>query len=194
MLEVDVGRLRRRRPVGVEQRVERYHRFVDDLQAVVFDPKTKLPFTGPYARTQTAALLIGIAAHESGLAPDVDLGPCKRDTPGTKLRCDSGHAACVLQVHVTVLQADGRRTTREGWTLEELFQDRQKCFRSGLAAARGSMGMCQKNGPEGSLAAYAAGTCDTEAGLKGSRELWAYYQRASGAAVLVKDEVALAEP
>lgn len=177
----------------VEDRVARYHRFVDDLEAVVFDPATKLPFSGPMARSQTAALLIGIAAHESGLAPDVDLGPCKRDTPATKLRCDSGHAACTLQVHVTVLQADGRRTTREGWTLEDLFADRQKCFRAGLAAARGSMGQCKSHGDEGRLAAYAAGTCDSEAGLKGSRELWAYYQRASGAATMSKDDVALQE-
>lgn len=175
----------------VEQRRARYESFANDLEAVVFDPATKLPFAGPMARSQTAALLIGIAAHESGLAPDVDLGPCKRDTPATKLRCDSGHAACVLQVHVTVLQADGRRTTREGWTLEDLFADRQKCFRAGLAAARGSLGMCNAHGDEGRLAAYASGSCDSEAGLKGSRELWAYYQRASGAAVMAKDDVAL---
>lgn len=178
----------------VESRVVRYHAWVDDLERVVFDADTKLPFTGPFARSQSAALIIGIAAHESGLAPDVDLGPCKRDTPATKTRCDSGHAACTMQVQATFIQADGRRTTREGWTLEELFADRTKCFRAGLAAARGSLGMCNSHGDEGRLAAYAAGSCDSEAGLRGSRELWAYYQRASSAAVMVRDDVALHEP
>jgi hypothetical protein len=151
----------------VEERTERYREIATDLEAVIDEDPDTLAFAGPSARQLTAALVLGVAFHESeAFAPDVDLGPCNRGANGK--RCDSGRAACLMQVHATF---DGR--TREGWTLEELSADRRKCFRAGLNGLRSSLGMCRRNRENERLAAYASGSCDR--GQRGSRELWAMF-------------------
>lgn len=109
-----------------EARTERYVSIANDMAAVVLDPKESPLYAGPKARGRTAALLTAVAFMESGFAPDVDKGPCYRGKDGKGVRCDSGRSACVMQVMV------GAERTREGWTREELFADRQKCFRTAL--------------------------------------------------------------
>lgn len=150
----------------VEERTERYRAIATDLEAVIDEDPEALAFAGPSARQLTAALVLGVAFHESeAFAPDVDRGPCNRGRNGT--RCDSGRAACLMQVHATFA---GK--TREGWTLEDL-RDRRKCFRAGLNGLRSSLGLCRKNRENERLAAYASGSCDR--GQRGSRELWAMF-------------------
>lgn len=138
----------------VAERRERFVAIASDLEAVVWDPETKPIFRGPNGRAKTAALIMAVAWHESGFARDVDLGPCWRGRRGDGTRCDSGRAACLMQIH-----AD-RGTTPEGWTLADLFADRKKCFRAGLRLLRSSFGQCKANPWEHRLAAFASGRCD----------------------------------
>ena len=102
-----------------------------------------------------ATLLLAVAQHEGGFALDVDRGPCRAGT------CDSGAAACLLQIH-----AD--REMRA-----QLFADRKLCFSMGLAALKSSAATCRKLPIEERFAAYAAGSCSSVAGRKASRELFA---------------------
>ena len=98
-----------------------------------------------------ALLILAVAQHESGFALDVDKGPCRAGT------CDSGRAACMMQIHAS--------TQRRA----ELFADRRECFRVGLAALKSSMASCRENDEATKLAQYASGTCLR--GKKGAREL-----------------------
>lgn len=156
-----------------EERRDRYEAIAADAYLVAFDPDTKPIFTGPRGRAATAALLLAVAYHESGFAPDVDRGPCfrggKKKGLSIRSRCDGGRAACMLQVWVG---RDGK--TPEGWTKQDLFDDRTKCFRAGLRGLRSSAGRCRKNAPDTFFAAYASGSCDR--GLKGARELYMLHQ------------------
>lgn len=136
------------------ERGERYAAIAADLEAVVYDPEVKPIFRGPRGRAKTAALIMAVAFHESGFARDVDFGPCYRGKSGDGTRCDSGRAACLMQVH-----ADHGKTP-DGWTLQELFEDRKKCFRAGLRLLRSSFGQCRANAYEHRLAAFASGRCD----------------------------------
>lgn len=103
-----------------------------------------------------ALLILAVAHHESGFALDVDKGPCRAGT------CDGGHAACMMQIWSN----DPKERAR-------LFADRRACFEKGLKALHNSRDLC---GPgELVFSAYAAGSCISEAGHKGSRELYRYW-------------------
>jgi len=62
----------------------------------------------------------------------------------------------------------GSGQTREGWSREELFADRQKAARAALHLVRRSINACRALGPDAALNAYASGRCDRgqEAGQK----------------------------
>jgi hypothetical protein len=147
----------------VAERKARYASIANDMEEFVFDEKTRPVFGGPHGRARTAALLLAVAYHESGFMKDVDIGPCYRGKNGQSTRCDSSKSACLMQIRV----ADGK--TPEGYTREELFQDRKKCFRAGLRLLRSSLGMCRHLPLKHRLAAYASGSCDK--GLEGSEML-----------------------
>lgn len=141
-----------------EARAERYRGIAEAAVEVAYDPRERALFQGPHGRKRTASLLLAIAFFESGYAPDVDRGPCypARDTKTGLVRCDGGRSACLLQIQV------GAGTTAEGWTRDELFADRVKCFRAGLHLARKSFTKCgPKLGAAGALNAYATGACET---------------------------------
>lgn len=140
----------------VEKR-SRYVAIAIDLEDAVLASE---PLPG-MNRRRTAATLLGIAFMESGFARDADVGPCATDK-----RCDRGASACLMQIKV------GGGTTREGWTREELFADRTKCFRAGLAKARNSMRAC-----DGELTAYAVGHCDSLIGKAAGRSRLAMGRR-----------------
>ncbi|APR88518.1 hypothetical protein A7982_13867 [Minicystis rosea] len=152
-----------------EARSARYRSIAEDLQAVAYDPAERPLFAGKRGRARTAALLLALALKESGLAPDTDRGPCYRGRDGRNARCDSGRSACMLQIRV------GKGTTPEGWTKEDLFADRRKCFRAGLHLARRSVGACSQDGPDFILNAYASGVCGL--GHQQSRERVALAER-----------------
>ena len=135
------------------QKEARYQSIADDLYAVAYDPNETPLFKGNKGRARTAALLLAIAYHESGFAHDVDIGPCYRGRDGQGARCDHGRSACVMQIHI------GDKTTAQGYSRDELFADRKKCFRAGLALVRRSLSECRHLDSKHRLNAYASGVC-----------------------------------
>jgi hypothetical protein len=115
------------------------------------------------ARTQTeAAILLGIAYHESGFAPDVDAGRCYRGR-GWERRCDGGRAVSLWQLQEgDAEKREAMRTSRRAAAVEALRR------------AAGSMKACRGQGP--ALALYAGGACHR--GHRAARELDASIRRA----------------
>lgn len=136
-----------------EARLERYVGIAGAAYRVAFDPGVAPVYPGKDGRKKTASLLLGIAFAESGFAPDVDRGPCYRGKDGKGVRCDSGRSACLMQIQI------GAGVTAEGWTQADLFADRERCFRAGLALVRKSFVACAKEGDGHALDAYATGVC-----------------------------------
>lgn len=132
-----------------EERATRLAGVAEDI-AQVAESEAPLPF-GSAPRANSAALLVAVASLESDFAIDVDKGPCSTRIKG---RCDGGASACILQIHV------GAGKTHQGWTREELFADRRKCLRAGLALMRRSMNACASAPLLDRLAAYASGLCE----------------------------------
>jgi hypothetical protein len=124
----------------------RYAEIARAAAAVAFDPASKPLVAGPRARTQTLAIMLSVAHHESGFRRDVDLGlgPLARG---------SGTDSCLMQIRV------GRGNTEEGYSHEQLVADRDKCFRAGLRLLRRSIGACRSLPPLDWLSAYARGQC-----------------------------------
>jgi hypothetical protein len=124
----------------------RYAEIARAAARVAFDPMERPPVAGPRARSQTLAVMLSVAFHESGFRRDVDLGlgPLARGT---------GVDSCLMQIRV------GRGTTVEGYSHADLVGDRDKCFRAGLRALRRSIGACRGFAPLDWLSAYARGQC-----------------------------------
>lgn len=93
-------------------RAARYDAIAADVAAVVYAPDAVLLYAGPRARAHTAALLVAVAVLESGLAADVDRGPCYRGRDGRGPRCDRGRAYSLWQVHDPAVQGDRRAAAR----------------------------------------------------------------------------------
>ena len=110
-------------------RAARYEAIAADVAAVVYAPDAIVLYAGPRARAHTAALLVAVAVLESGLAADVDRGPCYRGRDGRGPRCDRGRAFGLWQVHAPEVEGDRRAAARAALRL----------MRSSLgwAAARG---------------------------------------------------------
>lgn len=145
----------------------RYDQASKDLATVVTDPAEEPIWPGPNGRLATARLLLAIAWHESGFMRDADVGPC--DQKGA--RCDHGRSFCMAQIQV------GTGKTAEGWTGQDLFQDRTKCFRAALHLVRKSFHACEAQPEVYRLAAYASGMCDRLSGQARSREIMVLYGR-----------------
>ncbi|WP_245678473.1 hypothetical protein [Chondromyces crocatus] len=124
----------------------RYEAIAEAAARVAYDPELDPVFRGPRGRATTMALLLSIAKHESGFRRDVDLGkgPLSRG---------SGTDSCLLQIRV------GKGKTAEGWTHEDLVEDREKCFRSGHALIKRSFGACRNLPMLDWLGAYTRGRC-----------------------------------
>jgi len=93
-------------------REARYSEIATDIAAVVYAPDAVVLYAGPRARAHTAALLVAVAVLESGLAADVDRGPCYRGRDGRGPRCDRGRAFGLWQVHDRAVQGDRRAAAR----------------------------------------------------------------------------------
>lgn len=120
-----------------EQRLERYKGIAEAAAEV---GKTKA----------VAAELLALSLHESGWSRDVDLGLCYRGKDGKSTRCDSGRAACLMQVRTDV---------HREYKAEELFADRKKCFAAGLAVLNRHKRQCAKLSPDHAYDGYASGSC-----------------------------------
>lgn len=129
-----------------EEGKARYEEIAKAVERVAFDPSVKPLYKGDRARSQTMALLLSIAYHESGFRKDVDLGI-------GKLARGSGLDSCVMQVRV------GAGKTQEGWTHKDLVSDREKCFRAALAIVRRSFNQCRKLDQLDWLGGYTRGRC-----------------------------------
>jgi len=120
----------------VEQRTTRYRSIAEDIAVTTGDPRE-------------LAVLVAVAYHESGFAPDVDKGPCYRGPRQDSARCDGGRAASMWQI-----QAAGDDDAAD------LFAHRRVAAARALKAIRRSARTCvQKHGREAALRVYASGTC-----------------------------------
>ncbi len=142
-------------------REARYLAIATDVAAVVYAPDARTLYAGPRGRARTAALLVAVAVLESGLAADVDLGPCYRGRDGRSSRCDSGRAHSLWQVHSPEVAGDRRAAAREalrrsrgsfamaaargrerGWSAEEVARHRLDVYAgSGAASATRAGGL-----------------------------------------------------
>lgn len=111
-------------------------------EAIAADIASAVYMTPEQHQRQAAALLVAIASHESGFAPDVDAGRCYRG-PGWRSRCDGGRA-------VSLWQLQGR---------PELAGDRAGAARAALSLATRSIRACSSKGPDAGLRLYASGSC-----------------------------------
>ena len=130
-------------PPASDADLQRYKAIAEDIEAVAYDPAEPAAFDGPEGRARTALLLASTAYDESYFRADVDDG---------RARGDSGHSVCVMQVWV-----EGH--TREGWTADELVQDREKCIRAALHILRGSLAWCRQLSGGDRLGGYTHGKC-----------------------------------
>jgi hypothetical protein len=99
---------------------------------------------------------VAVAYHESGFAPDVDLGPCYRGPRNDSPRCDGGLAVSMWQIR------------RVGDDAADLFANMRKAAAAALKKIWHSAKRCvPRYGREAGLRAYASGSC--ERGVKESR-------------------------
>jgi hypothetical protein len=147
-----------------EEAFDRYITIANDIAAAAEgEAKSEL------GAKQRAALLLAVAVGESGLALDVDRGPCYRQG-GYKLRCDGGTSFTLWQLKHAIVDGQPVR----GRELEGTA-NRPRAARGALRAILGSLGMCKKLAPEDRLSGYGVGRC--VAGNKSVRARWALYQR-----------------
>lgn len=151
-----------------EQTQQRYEEIANDLVSVVYDPKNKPIFKGPDGRAHTAAVMLSIIFHESGFRRDVDKGEISG-------RGDYGSSWCLMQIRAGKFPSktrpwnfiydrppqwgDHKEDIENGFTGQELVNNRKLCFYEGLKMIRWSYARCgQKPGEK--LKVYASGSCD----------------------------------
>lgn len=156
-----------------EEGKARYEKIADAMISVVYDPSESPIFTGKYGRARTLALVASVSWFESGYRKDVDLGT------GALGRGDNGKSWCMMQVMLgtpdpkiggtksrvfltqdsfkVVQPNDSRWASAYGG--EDLVQDRQKCFRTGLHLLRNSFRACRSLPVEDRLGVYGSGKC-----------------------------------
>lgn len=158
-----------------EETIARYRSIATDVIEVSFNPEIQVPFTGPSARTRTAALILGVMFHESSFTKHVDYGL------GKYARGDEGRSWCMMQLNIgsgrTLVWntkhdrpkawGDDPADLFEGYTGEEVVKDRKKCIQEGLKVLRLSIRGCRSNALLEKLASYTSGDCNK--GLEKSR-------------------------
>lgn len=131
---------------GAEEARARYESIADDIAFVSLDPDEPPVFEGTSGRAKTALLVAAIASYESGYRKDVDTG---------QVRGDHGKSWCIMQIQV-------RGKTAEGWTGEDLVEERKRCVRAALHRIRASFVMCRKLPLLDRLSGYTLGRCRKE--------------------------------
>lgn len=137
-----------------KERTDRYQEIAQDIAEVVSEGQN----TPATSRRYTASLLFAIAIHESGLAKDVDVGPCAPERL-KKGGCDGGRAASLWQI--------------QGYDVPT----RRDAARIALRLARRSLMVCRDLPPPERLAAYAAGNCASKMGRFRSSEIYSLQKR-----------------
>ena len=154
----------------VEDATSRYEDIAKDVAYVVWDEDEKPIFHGSRGRERTAMVLLAVATFEGGFRKDVDFGV------GKMSKGDGGKSWCLNQVNLGKRDSVGSTPNRivvnigggfkitdhqdEGWSGQDLVDDRQKCFHAALSILRSSFASCSRNPMEERLTQYASGHCD----------------------------------
>lgn len=150
----------------IEEATERYQSIADDIVSVVYDPETPPLFKGSLGRARTASVVLSVMLHESSFMRHVDFGL------GKYARGDMGQSWCLMQLRVgsgrtmrwdtvrgrPAAVGDNSSTVFEGYTGEELVNDRKVCIREGLKVLAISFGGTQGLPLEDRLRIYASGS------------------------------------
>lgn len=153
-----------------EQAEERYHSIAEDITTVLWSNPSL--FAGVDGRLKTASVVASIMFKEGSFRRDVDLGL------GGAARGDGGSSWCLMQVKAGSGRTGTWNTAKhrfrqwgdpegdlvQGWTGEELVQDRKKCIEAGYRIMSTSFSMCRKLPVEAWLRAYASGNCEDDGG------------------------------
>ncbi len=155
----------------------RYDSIAKDLLGVIYHPKTKPLFTGPYGRARTMAVVLSVMFHESSFMRHVDYGL------GKYARGDKGKSVCMMQIFVDdgrtmrwnvvenrpVKWKDPKADIFEGYTGDEILADRQICIREGLKVLMVSFGGTKGMPLDDRLRIYASGSRDKGAASSRNR-------------------------
>lgn len=130
-------------PESPESIVHRYRGIALAIATAAVTPRGAETAVALSEGQRRAAVLIGIARHESGpFEKDVDVGPCK----GAAAHCDGGRSVGVLQVMAPTK------------ALRDLYQrDRFAMADEAMRRALSSESACRGGEP---YAAYSSGSCD----------------------------------
>lgn len=161
----------------VEDATTRYKAIANDIIYVVYNPKTKPLFKGPNGRSRTVSVILSVMFHESAFMRhvDYDLGKYSRG--------DSGQSWCMMQLRIgegrtmkwnlaedrPIAWNDPKEDIFNGYTGEELIQNRQLCIGEGLKILRLSFSVCGKLPIEDRLRSYASGSCEKGADASHNR-------------------------
>jgi hypothetical protein len=163
----------------------RYKEIASAIITVAFDPSETPIFRGQNGRSKTALFIMHKFYMESGFRRDVQLGT-GRERLSAQGYNDYGRSWCMGQIMLgskKVQDGPGRWTTtsayvtQEGWTGPELLADNEKCVRATASIMRRSISACSKLPFSDRLAAYAAGTCESEKGQIISRTRYSSFSR-----------------
>jgi len=154
----------------VEDATSRYEDIAKDVAYVVWNEQEKPIFPGSRGRERTAMVLLAVATFESAFRKDVDFGV------GKLSKGDAGKSWCLNQINLGKKDAKGSTPNRivvnigggykitdhqeEGWSGQDLVDDRQKCFHAALSILRSSFTACSRNPLEERLTQYTSGHCD----------------------------------
>jgi len=158
-------------PEGQETEEEanaRYESITQDILSVVYSPDAKPLFTGPYGRSKTVAVILSVMFHESSFMRHVDYGL------GKYARGDEGKSVCLMQLYIgggrtlkwniahnrPVMWNDPPEEISEGFTDEEVIQNRRLCIREGLNVLHVSFGGTKGMPIDDRLRIYASGSKD----------------------------------
>jgi len=151
------------------ERLSRYNLIAYDVARAALDACQK------HAKPRVCArwyinVALAIAHHESDFAPDVDAGKCYRGKDGKSLRCDSGNAHSIWQVH-PMEPGDGAR----------FDNSRYEAVRAAMGIVVRSLHECRLRPKEDQYAVYAGGGCQYRMAVIRSQELYRYIERAKKA-------------
>jgi len=139
-----------------EATMGRYEDIAKSLVQVTYNTENNPVFSGDFGRARTTMLLLSIAYFESGFRRDVDLGLGKVGSG------DHGRSHCLLQINMGVNRTDTtylQHLIGKEWSVNDLLQDRTKCFFTGFSMVTKSFVACRSLPLEERLAGYASGDC-----------------------------------
>ena len=166
-----------------EQRLHRYYSIAADVSVVALEV---CKGNVECAKRQVTAGL-GVAWHESGFAPDVDLGPCYRGKDGKGQRCDGGNAYSMWQLRPLGC-ATGPHAPPGPCAEAVAFRDRRVAFREAIKRMGRSQKECARifAPKDEQLAVYSGGGCKLPMAIVRSRELFGCIRKAASAPDLPK--------